>query len=51
MRLCESMTLTKLPQKFGERVTADHIIAQDVVDESALGDRTAVIVLDRATKW
>ena len=39
------------PSKFGEQVTADHIIAQDVVDESVLGDRTALIVLDRATKW
>ena len=32
-------------------VTADHIIAQDVVDESVMGDRTALIVLDHATKW
>ena len=37
------------PSKFGEQVTADHIIAQDVVDKSVLGDRT--IVLDRATRW
>ena len=39
------------PSKSGEQFTADHIIAQDVVDESVLGDRTALIVLDRATKW
>ena len=39
------------PTKFGEQVTADHIIAQDVVDERVLGDRTALIMLDRATKW
>ena len=34
------------PSKFGEQVTADHIIAQDVVDEIVLRDRTALIVLD-----
>jgi len=37
--------------KFGEMVTADHLIAQDIVDESILGDKTALVVLDRGTKW
>ena len=39
------------PKVFGEQVTADHLIARDVGDESILGDRVALVVLDRATKW
>ena len=39
------------PKEFGEQVTADHIIAQDIVDNSILGDKTALIVMDRATQW
>ena len=39
------------PKEFWEQVTADHIIAQDIVDNSILGDKTALIVMDRATQW
>ena len=39
-----------VPNTFGQQVTADHMIAQDVLDESVLGDRTALVVLDRGTK-
>ena len=40
-----------VPTTFGQQVTADHMIAQDVLDESVLGDKTALVVLDRGTKW
>ena len=39
------------PTVFGEQVTADHLIAQDIGDESILGDKVALVVLDRATRW
>ena len=39
------------PKEFGEQFTADYIIAQDFGDESVLEDRTALIVMDRATSW
>jgi hypothetical protein len=39
------------PTVFGEQVTADHLIAQDVGDESIMGDKVGLVVLDRATKW
>jgi len=41
----------EIPRVFGALVTADHLIAQDIVDESILGDRTAPVVLDRGTQW
>ena len=38
-------------KKFGDLVTADHLIAQAIMDESILGDKTALVVLDRGTWW
>ena len=41
----------EIEKVFGAMVTADHLIAQDVVDESVLGDKTAHVILDRGTRW
>jgi len=38
------------PKEFGEQVTADHIIVGDA-DKGRGGERAAVVVLDRATRW
>ena len=39
------------PSHFGEQVTADHIVAEAESSRSACGDRDALLVYDRATRY
>jgi len=39
------------PTKFGEEITADHIIAESVVSQGMGGHREALVIMDRATRW
>ena len=39
------------PEVFGVQITADHLIAETEKSQSFLGDKDAVIVYDRATRW
>ena len=39
------------PTVFGEHVAADHLIAQDIGDESIMGEKVGLVVFDRATTW
>jgi hypothetical protein len=39
------------PTKFGEQITADHLVAESEISQSFLGDKEAVVVYDRATRW
>jgi hypothetical protein len=41
--------LGERPALFGEQLTADHIVAQSLEDQSMDGDRDAVVITDRAT--
>ena len=36
---------------FGDCVTADHIIAQDLPDQGLGREKGAIVILDRATGW
>ena len=39
------------PEVFGDEVTADHLIAQADDDQGVHGEETAVVVMDRATRY
>ncbi len=39
------------PTNFGDQITCDHLVAESEISQSFLGDREAVIVYDRATRW
>ncbi len=36
---------------FGDLVTCDHVVTQSTADTSVDGDRTALVIQDRATRW
>ena len=40
-----------LPTKFGEQLTADHLVAHSEKSQSLHGEKDAIIIFDRATRW
>ena len=38
-------------KKFGDSITADHLIAQNELSRGITGDRDALVIKDRATGW
>jgi hypothetical protein len=46
-----SLGLGPRPEKFGDEITADHIVAESDISQGIGGHREALVILDRATRW